>query len=124
LAAWQDNDDELRTLLASNNAQRLEKQQIPGTTVSSYSATSAGKLRPYVPAPLRLQMFQLVHDLSLTGTSSSEAGRTAFRVAWHTEGLPHLGTGLPGLSAIKSLPPHSYCSGRFHTHQPVLFTST
>jgi hypothetical protein len=54
LAASQDTDDELRTLLASNTVLRLEKQQIPGSTVSIYCDTSAGKPRPYVPAPLRL----------------------------------------------------------------------
>jgi hypothetical protein len=36
LAASQDDDNELRTLLASSTALRLERQQIPGTTVSIY----------------------------------------------------------------------------------------
>jgi cleavage and polyadenylation specificity factor subunit 1 len=64
LAASQDADNELRTLLASNTALRLERQQIPGTTVFIYCDTSAGKPRPYVPASLLLQVFQSVHDLS------------------------------------------------------------
>jgi cleavage and polyadenylation specificity factor subunit 1 len=41
VAASQDNDDELRTLLASNTALRLEKLQVPGTTVSIYCDMSA-----------------------------------------------------------------------------------
>jgi cleavage and polyadenylation specificity factor subunit 1 len=57
LAASQDGDKELRALLASSTALRLERQQIPGTTVSIYCDTSAGKPRPYVPASLRLQVF-------------------------------------------------------------------
>jgi hypothetical protein len=46
--------------------------------------------------------------------SNGETHRTAFCVARHTERLSHLGTGLPGLSALQSLPPHSYTYGRFH----------
>jgi hypothetical protein len=64
LSASQDGDNELRTLLASSTVLRLERQQIPGTTVSIYCDTSAGKHRPYVPASLRLQVFQSVHDVT------------------------------------------------------------
>jgi hypothetical protein len=42
---------------------------------------------------------------------NSEAGCTPFRVARHTERLPNLGTGLTGLPAFQSLPPHGYSSG-------------
>jgi cleavage and polyadenylation specificity factor subunit 1 len=71
LAASQESDDELRALLASDTALRLEKQQIPGTAVSIYCDTSAGRPRPYVPGPLRLQVFQSVHDLSHPGTKAT-----------------------------------------------------
>jgi hypothetical protein len=54
LAAAQNSDYELRTLLKANSALRLEKQSIPGTTVSIYCDRSAGKPGPYIPAPLRL----------------------------------------------------------------------
>jgi hypothetical protein len=47
--------------------------------------------------------------------TNSEAGSKAFRVAKHTEGLTLLGTVLPGLLALQSLPPNSYSSGRLHT---------
>jgi cleavage and polyadenylation specificity factor subunit 1 len=42
LVASRDGDDELRTLLASTTALRLEKLPIPGTIVSTYCDTSAG----------------------------------------------------------------------------------
>jgi hypothetical protein len=71
LAASQDGDNKLRTLLTSSTALRLERQQIFGTTVSIYCDTSAGKPRPYVPASLRLQVFQSVHDLSHPGTKAT-----------------------------------------------------
>jgi cleavage and polyadenylation specificity factor subunit 1 len=64
LATSQDSDDELRTLLESTTALRLEKLKIPGTTVSLYCDTSTGRSRPYVPAPLRLQEFNSIHELS------------------------------------------------------------
>jgi hypothetical protein len=49
----------------------LEKLPIPGTTVSIYCDTSAGTLRPYIPAPLWLQAFQSVHDVSHPGTKAT-----------------------------------------------------
>jgi hypothetical protein len=70
LAASQDTDDELRIRLALNTALRLEKQHIPGTTVSIYCDTSARKHRPYVPAALHLQVFQSVHILLHPGTKA------------------------------------------------------
>jgi hypothetical protein len=63
---------------------------------------------PSVPAPPR--------SVAPRQQSNSEAGGgTAFRVARHTEGLPHVGTGLPSLPTLQSLPPHKYSTGRFQT---------
>jgi cleavage and polyadenylation specificity factor subunit 1 len=81
LAASQDTDDELRTLLASNPAPRLEEQQVPGISVSIYCDTSAGKPRLYVPASLRLQVFHCIHDLSHPGTKAA-AKLVAQRFVW------------------------------------------
>jgi cleavage and polyadenylation specificity factor subunit 1 len=67
LATSQDDDDELRTLLGSTTALRLEKLPIPGAMVSIYCDTSARRSRQYVPGPLRLQVFQSIHDLSHPG---------------------------------------------------------
>jgi cleavage and polyadenylation specificity factor subunit 1 len=69
LAAAQDSDEELRTHLAANNTLWLEKQPIPGTTFSIYCDTSAGKPRPLIP--LRIQVFQSVHNLSHPGTKAT-----------------------------------------------------
>jgi cleavage and polyadenylation specificity factor subunit 1 len=77
----QDSDDELQTLLVSDTALRLEKQQIPGTTISMYCDTSAGKPRPNVPAPLRLQVFQSIQELSHAGTKAT-AKLVAQRFVW------------------------------------------
>jgi hypothetical protein len=46
LAASQDRDDELRKLLVLITALRLEKQQIPDTTVSIYCDMCTRKTRP------------------------------------------------------------------------------
>jgi cleavage and polyadenylation specificity factor subunit 1 len=81
LAASQDADDELRALLESTTALRLEKLPIPGTTVFIYCDTSAGKARPFVPAPLRLHVFKSVHDLSHPGTKTT-AKRVSRRFVW------------------------------------------
>jgi transposase InsO family protein len=81
LATAQRSDDELQTLLQSNIALRLEKQHIPCTTVSIYCDTSAGKPRLYIPAPLRLQVFQSVHNLSHPGTKAT-AKLVAQRFVW------------------------------------------
>jgi hypothetical protein len=114
LAVSQEDDGELRALLASDTALRLEKQQMPGTAVSIYCDTSAGKPRLYVPGPLRLQVFQSVHDVSSRHKDNSTAGCRTFRVARHPKRWLHLGTGLPGLPALQSIPPHSRSSGRLH----------
>jgi cleavage and polyadenylation specificity factor subunit 1 len=71
LAESQENDDELPTLLVSDTALRLEKRQVPGTTVSIYSDVSTGKLRPYIPRPLRFQVFQSFHGLSHPGIKAT-----------------------------------------------------
>jgi hypothetical protein len=81
LATAQTSDDELQTLLQSNTALRLEKQHSPGTTVFIYCDTSAGKPRPYIPAPLRLQVFPSIHKLSYPGTKVT-AKLVAQRFVW------------------------------------------
>jgi hypothetical protein len=68
LAASEDGDNKHGTHLAWNTALWLEKQEVPGTAASMYCDISSGKLWPYVRAPLRLQVFQSVHDLSHPGT--------------------------------------------------------
>jgi hypothetical protein len=55
----------------SNTALRLEKLPISGTTVSIYGDTAVRRLRPYIPAPLWLQVFQSIHGLSDSGTKAT-----------------------------------------------------
>jgi hypothetical protein len=64
LATSQDSDDDRRNLLESTTSLLLEKLKIPGTTVSLYCDTSTGRSRPYVPAPLQLQVFHSIHEFS------------------------------------------------------------
>jgi cleavage and polyadenylation specificity factor subunit 1 len=71
LATAQGGDNELRTLLRSPTALLLEKLPVSGTTVSIYFDTAAGRQRPYVPGPLRLQVFKSVHELSHPGTKAT-----------------------------------------------------
>jgi cleavage and polyadenylation specificity factor subunit 1 len=71
LAASQNSDDKLRTLLGSTTALWLEKLPIPGTTVSVFCDTSTGRSRPYFPVPLGLQVFRSVHELSHPGTRAT-----------------------------------------------------
>jgi cleavage and polyadenylation specificity factor subunit 1 len=56
LAAAQD-DDELNTLLSGTTALQLQRIHIPGTAVTLYCDTAGVKPRPYVPSPLRFQVF-------------------------------------------------------------------
>jgi len=70
LAAAKENDDELRTLLVSTTALQLERL-IPGTSVELYCDTSSGKPRPYVPSPLRRQIFNFLHSLSHPGIKAT-----------------------------------------------------
>jgi len=81
LAAAQIDDDELRTLLVSNTALQLTKILIPGTSVELYCDISSGKPRPYVPSPLRRQVFSSLHSLSHPGTKAT-AKLVAQRFVW------------------------------------------
>jgi hypothetical protein len=53
----------------------------PSVYGSIYCDTSAGRTRPYVPAPLWLQVFHSVHDLSHPGNKAT-AKLVAQRFVW------------------------------------------
>jgi len=57
LAADQDGDDKLRTLLVCHTTLQLEKLLIPGTSIELYCDTSAVKPHPYALSPLRRRVF-------------------------------------------------------------------
>jgi cleavage and polyadenylation specificity factor subunit 1 len=67
LAAAQEGDQELQSLLVSDTALQLDKLLIPGTTVELYCDTSSGKPRPYVPPSLRHQVSHSLHSLRHPG---------------------------------------------------------
>ena len=71
LAAAQDEDNDLKTLLLSGTALQLTKLHIAGTSAEVYCDTSTGKPRPFVHAPLRLQVFESLHSLSHPGIKAS-----------------------------------------------------
>jgi hypothetical protein len=60
----QDSDNKLQTHLASNTALQLEKQQIPGTTVTIYCEHICRETSAVHSSPLWLQVFQPVHDVA------------------------------------------------------------
>jgi len=67
LAAAQEDDEELRTLLASNTALQLTKIPIPGTSAEPYCNISSGKPHPYIPSPFCRRIFNSLHSLSQPG---------------------------------------------------------
>lgn len=81
LAAAQDEDEELQTLLAGGTALQLTKLHVPGTSAELYCDASTGKPRPYVPAPLRRQIFDSLHSLSHPGIRAS-AKLVSTRFVW------------------------------------------
>lgn len=87
LAAAQKEDDELKELL-DNHSQgktslKLELVDIPGTETELYCEGTANP-RPYVPAPLRRQVFDSLHGLSHPGIKAS-IKLVAARFVW-----PHI----------------------------------
>ena len=65
----------------STTALQLEKHLIPGPSVGMYCDTSSGKPRPYVPSPLRRQIFNSLHSLSHPGIKAS-AKLVSQRFVW------------------------------------------
>jgi cleavage and polyadenylation specificity factor subunit 1 len=68
-------------LLVSDTALQLEKTLVPGTSVELYCDTSAGKPRPYIPFPLRRQIFDSLHSLSHPGIKAT-AKLVSQRFVW------------------------------------------
>jgi cleavage and polyadenylation specificity factor subunit 1 len=52
-------------------ALQLEKILVPGTSVKLYCDTSSGKPHPYIPSPLRRQIFDSLHSLSHPGIKAT-----------------------------------------------------
>ena len=71
IAAAQEQDEELDTLLSGTTALRLQKIHIPGTAVTLYCDTAGERPRPYVPSPLCRQVFDALHSLSHPGIKAT-----------------------------------------------------
>lgn len=81
LATDQKNDNELRELLDNNQSLQLELIPVPGSDVKIYCDTSSKSPRPYVPASLRHQVFNALHNLSHPGIKAS-AVLVSSRFVW------------------------------------------
>lgn len=81
LAQSQKSDPELEKLLNEGSSLRLQKLHIPGSRVPLYCDTSTPTSRPFVPKPLRKQVFDSLHSLSHPGTNAS-AKLVAERFVW------------------------------------------
>jgi hypothetical protein len=81
LASSLRSDTELQTLLTSRTALRLAPHTFPDSSLPVYCDSSTGTLRPYVPAPFRLQVFQSIYNMSHPGIRAS-ARQVALRFVW------------------------------------------
>lgn len=97
MAASQEKDEELHTILDKDTALRLKKTHVPSTTVTLTSDTSAGKPRQYVPAPLRRKEFDSLHGLGKPGIKANTTVSQLF--VWPAM-KKDLGMSLPVLSAL------------------------
>lgn len=64
LAKEQEEDQEIKEILTANKGLRLTRVPIPGTDTTIYCDTTTPVTRPYVPRPLRKQVFQHLHSLA------------------------------------------------------------
>lgn len=71
LAQSQETDAELQDLLQQGSSLRLEKVQIPETTVNLYCDTSTSSPRPFVTSNYRRQVFDSLHSLSHPGVTAT-----------------------------------------------------
>lgn len=72
LAKAQDDDDDLKTLLEQESKSfKLERITIPSTTSTLWGETTSGKVRPYVPASHRRQVYEQLHNLAHPGIRGS-----------------------------------------------------
>lgn len=72
LAAAQNQDEELRTVLAQDSTSfKLTQITMPGTKTSLWCETSTGKPRPFVPVDHRRPIFTQLHNLSHPGIRGS-----------------------------------------------------
>lgn len=81
LAKAQESDGELLYYLNGETSLRLKKVKIPGSRIQLYCDVSTPTPRPFVPSPLRKQVFTSLHSLSHPGANTS-AKLVAQRFVW------------------------------------------
>lgn len=81
LAQAQASDSELCKLLSEGSSLQLKKFVVPGSRIPLYCDVSTSASRPYVPKPLRRQIFNSLHSLSHPGANAS-AKLVAERFVW------------------------------------------
>ena len=73
LAGAQQNNNELREIINSgSSALQLKRVLFPDQDVGIYCDVSTETLRPFVPEPLRRNVFQSLHDLSHPGIRATQ----------------------------------------------------
>lgn len=81
LARAQESDSELAKYLAEGSSLRMKRLTIPGSRTTLYCDVSTPASRPFVPQPLRRQIFTSLHALSHPGANTS-AKLVAQRYVW------------------------------------------
>lgn len=81
IAAAQETDSELRNLLNSSTALKLELRKTPLASLPLYCDTSCNKVRPYITPQHRQTVLQYVHGLAHPGLRSTRR-LVADRFVW------------------------------------------
>lgn len=82
LAKGQQEDNELQKLLQSTTTSlQFERLSVPNCNQMIHCDVSMGKIRPYIPAQFRREMFQTLHNLSHPGVKRTTQMLTE-RVIW------------------------------------------
>lgn len=71
LAKSQDNDPELQSLLEKGSSLKLEKVNVPGTSIEVFCDVSSQPPRPYITPDFRQQVFDSLHNLSHPGRTTT-----------------------------------------------------
>lgn len=73
LARFQESDEELKGLITSNSSSLiLKKLRCDGQDTHLYCDISGNDVRPYVPAQLRRQIFDTVHNMAHPSIKSTQ----------------------------------------------------
>ena len=71
LATAQETDEELQRLLIGGTSLQLDKIPVPGTSVALFCDTAHDRPRPFIPSPLRKQVFDVLYSINHPGIKAS-----------------------------------------------------